>query len=407
MSRRKVNEHQRQGRHRRWIERDPVQSQVWRYAWDLLLEDRHSLEDICDALHARGYTRQGGTPFVKILPNGKRKYYKSILSATFHNPFYAGLIYVHHYFDDEDFKVVQGEWEAIVTPEEFEAGLAILEKRDGKRNHRPRHFYLLQGLLYLQHADGTLTKLTCSTPNANRQRGGVSYYCIPSGKVDFLCYQIDTQVAQHLHGIQVDPRRLPHIRAAYTAEVAKRFQSTQTDSEVALKLALDEIRQEEANAARLQAKGKISDEVYEELWREWQDRRTKIMTAMSTLHAQDPKAHVETLDAALNLIAKAGILFDKLERQRKRDLLRYMVERFIINSQGKIVRAELRAPFSYLCELIAERGGQSDAEKWFDLGSAGPTSLNENRTSSVPAGSIFLPTRSKPEMFTRMATEAT
>ncbi len=53
MSRTKIDEHQRQGRYRRWIELAPVQSKVWRYARDVLLEDRYSLEEICDALHAR------------------------------------------------------------------------------------------------------------------------------------------------------------------------------------------------------------------------------------------------------------------------------------------------------------------------------------------------------------------
>ena len=61
-----------------------------------------------------------------------------------------------------------------------EQGLAILARRSHAPTPTKRYFYLLQGMIYLQQDDGKVRKLTCGTPNANRARGGVSYYCVPS-----------------------------------------------------------------------------------------------------------------------------------------------------------------------------------------------------------------------------------
>jgi hypothetical protein len=88
-------------------------------------------------------------------------------------------------------KQIRGHWEPVVTTEEFERGLAILHQRNQNRTHQAQHFYLLQRLVYLEQADGSLVKLSCSTPNANRERGGVSYYCVGSTNLNFLCHHID------------------------------------------------------------------------------------------------------------------------------------------------------------------------------------------------------------------------
>jgi hypothetical protein len=56
-------------RYKRWVVPDPVQFPVWRLAWDLLLEDTNTLDDICEILHARGYRLRSGRPFVEIRRN--------------------------------------------------------------------------------------------------------------------------------------------------------------------------------------------------------------------------------------------------------------------------------------------------------------------------------------------------
>ena len=60
------------GRFTRRIELDSERAHIWREAWDLLLEDKLTLEQIAETLHARGYCRQSGKPFVEVLKDGTR-----------------------------------------------------------------------------------------------------------------------------------------------------------------------------------------------------------------------------------------------------------------------------------------------------------------------------------------------
>ena len=103
-----------------------------------------------------------------------------------------------------------------------------------------------------------------------------------------------------------------------------------------------------------------------------------------TLQAIDEscEAHIASLDDALSLISKAGILFERLDKQGQRHLLQHMVERVVINPEGQVLRMVLRTPFSYLRGLI-------------DSGRAGPaTSSREARNhknkTSIAAGSFLL-----------------
>src|SRR5690606_16255318 len=58
------------GRYENHIGLDPERAPIWRYAWDLLLEDKLTLPEIAEALHAKGYRYRTGRPFVEVKPNG-------------------------------------------------------------------------------------------------------------------------------------------------------------------------------------------------------------------------------------------------------------------------------------------------------------------------------------------------
>ena len=73
------------GRYLRWIEPDPVQIKIWRYAWDLLLTNQYTLAEICEALHGRGYRFRSGRSFVTIRPDGKHQVAANGLSRAFKN----------------------------------------------------------------------------------------------------------------------------------------------------------------------------------------------------------------------------------------------------------------------------------------------------------------------------------
>ena len=117
-----------------------------------------------------------------------------------------------------------------------------------------------------------------------------------------------------------------------------------------LEKTLKSLNEEELASARLHAKGKMSEKVWDILWKGWQDQRRAIQITLRSID-EACEAHIASLDDALSLIAKAGILFDKLDAQGQRQLLQHMVKRVVINPEGRVLRIELRTPFSYLRSL--------------------------------------------------------
>ena len=130
------------------------------------------------------------------------------------------------------------------------------------------------------------------------------------------------------------------------------------DEKQQLEKALKAIDEEEARMARLYAIGKISEFVWDGLWREWQDRRNQIRIAIESLQAKHD-VHITNLDAALKIIAQVGIVYNRLERSDQKELLRHMVERVIIDPEGTI-RLELRTPFAYLRDISDKVRGNGE-----------------------------------------------
>ncbi len=334
----------RSGRLNHWIEPDPKRAPIIRYAFDLLLEDRYTLAQICEKLHERGYRYKSGRAFVEVKKNGKRKVNDNTLSAIFHNWTYAGWLTSKTRSIPP--KTIRGDWEPIVTTEEMEQVQAILARRNVHRIAKRKHDYLLKDLIYYEEQPGQLEKLTCSTPNASREYGGTPYYSIPSSRINWQCSHIDPQIGQRLRDIQVAPEHVAAIRAVYTEEVARKLGHLKPDEKAELEAALKAVDNEEARAMRMYAAGMMTETVYEDLWQEWQDRRTRLRAALDGLKHQN-EAHIANLDTALRIIAQVGNVYNELERGDQKELLRQMVERVIVNPKGE-VRLELHAPFEYL-----------------------------------------------------------
>lgn len=366
-------------RYKRWIELDEKQAPVWRYAWDLLLTDRYTLEDICEKLYERGYRMKDGRPFVEVDEKGERTPYIQQLSRVFHNWLYAGWVVVDNDWAKIAPKTVRGEWEPIVSTAEFEKGLAILAKRNNKPEPRKKYFYLLQGLVYLEQHNGSVRKLTCSTPNSKRTSGGVSYYCIPSSDQNFLCDEIDSQIPDHLRAMQVDPVLLPIIRQAYLADV-DRYTTHHDRESQDLADALKRLEEKELNLWRAFTEHGMRPQIYEKLAREYDDERRRIENSIQAIQL-DKKDYVANLDAALAIIAEIADRYVLHTPQRQRDILKQMVSRVVINPEGRIIRIEWMPPFNYLDGL--HRNGENDPR------GKHPRPKNK-RTSDVGAGSFHL-----------------
>ncbi len=369
------------GRYERWIEPDPERWEIWRLAWDLLLTDRYTLEKICEELHKRGYRLRSGRPFVKISPKGKRSCARNTLSDIFHNWTYAGWVTSEK--AEIPPKTIRGNWEPLVSTEEFERGLVILKKRCNSPNPQHRHVYLLTGLVYLKRPDETkLVRLTGSTPNAGRENGGTSYYTAKGG-VNLQCSELDAYVAAVLEVIQVHPDLLPAIRQYYREEAAEKLGHAVPSQQQALEAALKAVDEEEARALRLFVAGKITEKVWDELWREWQDRRRTLQENRDAAE-RSSAYHLDNLNAALHIISKIGVLYHKLERSQQKKLLREVIERIVVDAEGTVLRIELQPPFAYLHDLSckAQKAADVEAEKTKTSSQAG--SCSNSAVSSDP-----------------------
>ncbi|GIK76146.1 MAG: hypothetical protein BroJett021_51340 [Chloroflexota bacterium] len=167
--------------------------------------------------------------------------------------------------------------------------------------------------------------------------------------MSFLCSDIDNQIPAALMNIQVDPDLLPVIRDVYTQDVAEQLGHLRPDERERLQSSLKMVDEEEGRMARLYAAGKITDAVWDSLWREWQDRRNVIRSTLESLQYQH-KTHIANLDTALQMISQIGIVYNSLERSDQKELLHHIVSRVVIDCEG-IINLELRAPFSYLQDI--------------------------------------------------------
>ncbi len=346
------------GRFTRRIEIDPERAQMWREAWELLLSDKLTLEEIAEALHAKGYRRQRGGAFVTVLRDGTRRCHVSTLSNTFHNWAYAG--WVVSKTNGLMPKTTRGNWEPLVSTEDFEHGVEILDKRIEHRTRKQKHDYLLTGLAYYQRRDGRLVRLTGSTSNSGRPGGGTSYYRLASaGGVSFLCSVIEARVAEEFALIQVNPELIPMIRESFTQELMEQLGMLRPDEGARLRKVLRDVDDEEARTLRLFAAGKVSEDVWHDLWSEWQDRRQQVRRALDTLEFEHDY-HIDNLNAALEIISMIQTIYNGLERADQKDLLRQIVERVIVSEDGN-VRFVLRSPFAYLRELSDQlQGGRAN-----------------------------------------------
>ena len=111
--------------------------------------------------------------------------------------------------------------------------------------------------------------------------------------------------------------------------------------------------------ARLFASGRISESVWNTLWIEWNDQRAKLRAAIESAEVEKEQ-HIDNLQAAVNLLANLGILYDRLAKQERKLLLKQMVKKIVINLEGMIIRVELHTPFTYLRNLALRCEGDGE-----------------------------------------------
>jgi DNA invertase Pin-like site-specific DNA recombinase len=320
------------GKFSRRIKIDPERAQIWREAWALLLEDKWTLPEIAEALHAKGYRHRSGRPFVEVQTDGTRKRNINTLSLTFHNWAYAGWVVSEK--NGILPRTQHGNWEPIVTTEAFERGLAILARRNQHRVIKGRQTYLLAGLLDYRSSTGAVKRLTCSTSNTGRSDDGTAYYRdARAGGVSFPCGVINAAVAAELMRIQVAEALIPHLRACYQADIHRFMGAQNVQTVEELKAALKVIDDEEARTLRLYSSVRITEDVWNGLWGEWQDRRMQLRQVLYTVVA-DVSVHIDNLQTALEITAHIGTLYNALDHDDQYTILRHVVEKLRVRSVG-------------------------------------------------------------------------
>jgi hypothetical protein len=173
-------------------------------------------------LHAKGYQDRNGKPFVVVKKNGTHKPLTDNLLRAFQDWAYAGWVVSE--CDNIAPKTIRGNWESIVSTEEFETAQAILVRRNQQRTLRRKQDYLLAGFVHYRYSDGRMRRMSGSTSNAGRSGGGTPYYrIVEPGAPSFLCVAIDTAVEKKILAIQVDPDLMPLIRASYTHKLQEKL----------------------------------------------------------------------------------------------------------------------------------------------------------------------------------------
>ncbi|MBI9047012.1 MAG: recombinase family protein [Anaerolineaceae bacterium] len=126
-------------KHERWVEADPIFFQAIKDAWQMLLTDRYKLDDICEELKRRGYVRSSGRPWAWDHPQtGTRKRASNRIHDIFQNPFYTGWVVSERF--DIQMGEIRGNWEPVVTMEQFERGKMILHKHEKYRSNYKRKY---------------------------------------------------------------------------------------------------------------------------------------------------------------------------------------------------------------------------------------------------------------------------
>jgi DNA invertase Pin-like site-specific DNA recombinase len=307
-------------KYERWVEADPKYIQPLREAWEMLLTARYTLDQICEELSKRGYTRTTGRPWAWNTPKrGKRVTAKNRLHEIFHKPFYAGWAVSEKF----DIKIgeVRGKWEPVVTTKQFERGIEILRKHGHNKSREKRQYYHLRNLLWVQ-AGGKKYKMHGSTPSGRNK--SYSYYITHAeldGKIVRVRTNIvDEQIKRWVAGVAVDPERVPEIQDAYHSQINRVTRKDREKTLDSLKRRFSALKEEEARLGRLFMTGQISEAIYAKLRSEWYEKKIHTQLKIEELEI-DLTQYLDDLEVALVLMSKISVLYGRLGEEQKNNFL--------------------------------------------------------------------------------------
>jgi hypothetical protein len=196
-------------------------------------------------------------------------------------------------------------------------------------------------------------RLHGSTPSGRSR--SYSYYVTtekPGGhQYHVHCSEIHGQLPELLSRIRIDTAYIPTIRVIYN-EHFKKLKGPDADERLAeLKITVRRIQAEEADFARLFARKKLSEANYDILRQESQERLIRAQKEIRQLE-NGHRTLIDGLELAIIVLAKAHLLYGRLNETCQARLLQILFERIIIDTEGRIVDFSLNPPFEYLSWLL-------------------------------------------------------
>jgi hypothetical protein len=287
---------------------------------------------------------------------------------------------------------VRGQWEPIVTTEQFLRGVEILHRHNEDKSRPRKQDYLLRGLLWIQKGEQQF-KMYGSTPTGHSQ--SYSYYIthdqLDGKKVHIPCSVVDDQIPQWLRAISVDPELVPAIRSIYEEEVKKSSNNDRETKISELTRQRSQLKDEEARLGRLHITGKMSEETYNQLRREWQEKLRHLELTLAEF-VREVTFHLDDLDAALALMAKMTDLYHRLDKKKQGILLQILAKQIIVDTDGEIIEHELNSPFVYLRSLVqglSTPGNGKAGSKYILLGKSDKATRNAANLEEFVAGLRF------------------
>lgn len=355
---------------RTWIEIDPPRFEMWRIAYDLILEEDLTLREVCIELHRQGYSRSSGKPWVKTLRDGTLIGFENKLSRGLHNPFYAGRIVAttKHGIKFED--GVQGHWQPIVTIEEYQQTLMILAERDGYKQRLQKHVYRLRDQLSVR-VGRRKAKLYGSTPTGRSR--SYSYYITKvklNGNIIRIPLEIiEAQIPTWLAQLYIPAEQVTALRRAYHAHVDELAGPSAQEQLKSLEEAVKLLEADETRLVRLLLQRRLTDKAYDELRHEWQVKLSAKLTEIDVLRASRA-SFVNDLDVALKLLVRIEHLYPQLEPIKQMEVLKLLFKQVVVDQEGTILSINLHAPFAFLQAVYQGQDGEE-----ISLDSYSPTAL--------------------------------
>jgi hypothetical protein len=203
--------------------------------------------------------------------------------------------------------------------------------------------------------NGKQHKMYGSTPSGRSQ--SYSYYITkakPKGsKLRIPCDVVDAQIQNWLQAIAIDPQLVPAIREIYRSLVNQMAHKDRDEKLAEINRRISQLREEELHLGRLIICGKLSEEAYDRLRSEWQEKRRNAEIDLADMQ-RDATMHLDDLDVALALLTCVFQVYGRLDGKERHTLLRIIAKRIIIDVDGEIVDQQLQTPFAYLRSLAED-----------------------------------------------------